>query len=82
MPISQGKEHLWPEKVTHVTMRVHTRSTITHTCVGIYIYIYFSLTRAMHGKVLKNTKIFQLRSAQFSEKMNVTINVFGGLREI
>ena len=53
-----------------------------HMCRHIYIYIYFSLTRAMHGKVLKNTKIFQLRSAQFSEKMNVTINVFGGLREI
>ena len=48
----------------------------------IYIYIDQSLTRAMHGKVLQNTKIFQLRSGQLSEKMNVTINVFGGLREI
>ena len=48
----------------------------------IYIYIDQSLTCAMLGKVLQNTKIFQLRSGQLSEKMNVTINVFGGLREI
>ena len=32
----------------------------------------------MYWKVHKNTKIFQSRSGQFSEKMNVTINVFGG----
>ena len=49
---------------------------------ALVLYIYQLLTREMQGKVLKNTKIFQLRSGQFSEKMNVTINAFGGLREI
>ena len=42
----------------------------------------FQLRSGQFSKVLRNTKIFQLRSGQSSEKMNVTINVFGGLREI
>ena len=37
----QGQEHSWPERVNHLTMRVHhTKCTITHTHVGKYIYIY------------------------------------------
>ena len=42
----------------------------------------FQLRSGQFSKVLRNTKIFQLRSGQSSKKMNVTINVFGGLREI
>ena len=37
----QGPEHPWPERVAHVTTRVHhTKWTITHTHESIYTYIY------------------------------------------
>ena len=49
---------------------------------NFYYIVYWSLIRAMRGKILRNTKISQLKSGQFNEKINITINVFGGLREI
>ena len=49
IPTLQGQELSWLERVTHVAMRVHhTKWTITHTCVGIYIYIHTSCTMLSH----------------------------------
>ena len=41
IPMPQGQELSWLERVTHIVIRVHhTKCTITHTRAGIYIYIY------------------------------------------
>ena len=41
IPILQGQELSWLERVTHVVTRVHhSKCTITHTHTGKYIYIY------------------------------------------
>ena len=41
IPILQGQELSWLERVTHIATRVnHTKCTITHTRASIYIYIH------------------------------------------
>ena len=55
IPTLQGQELSWLERVTHVAMRVHhTKWTITHTCVGIYIYIY---TYIMYNAITQSRKV-------------------------
>ena len=40
-----GQEHLWPERVTHVTMRVcHTKCTITHTRADTHTHTHTYIT--------------------------------------
>ena len=47
--MSQGLEHSWPERVTHISTKVHhTKCMITHTHVGIYIYIHTYIHTYIH----------------------------------
>ena len=57
IPILQGEELSWVEKVTHVAMRVHhAKCRITHTHRGIYIYIYIHI---MHNATTQSGKVHQ-----------------------
>ena len=61
IPILQGQELLWLERVTHVATRVHhTKCKMTHTHGGThththtYIYIY---TYIMHNAITQSMKV-------------------------
>ena len=55
--MSQGPEHSWLRRVTHVAMIVHhTKCTITHAHVGIYIYIYIYIDHAQYYHIEQKSK--------------------------
>ena len=55
IPIQEGQELLWLERVAHVATRVHhTKCTTTHTHARRYIYIY---TCIMHNAITQSKKI-------------------------
>ena len=49
IPILEGQELSWLDKITHIATRVHhTKCTITHTHVGIYIYMCVYINSYIH----------------------------------
>ena len=69
IPILQGQELSWLERVTHVAMRVHhTKCTITQTHTSKYIYIYICITHnaiTQSGQVNQTLQTFQGIQARY-----------------
>ena len=77
----QGQEHSWPERVNHLTMRVHhTKCTITHTHVGKYIYIYTHIHHAQcyHTEQESKTNIAIPRERGLSKEQEKIKGTRGG----
>ena len=53
--MSQGPEHSWLKRVTHIATKVHhTKCMITHTHASIYIYIYIYTHTHTPGTMLSH----------------------------